>query len=499
MTEGIVTRVAVHGSLTIVLILVDALTCYGLWRNRQARPIELRCLPAMFACVWLGCLSAMADNVGAIFSESGIALNMCWGFRIKLVWEHMAVVIFLFSAYRVLFFMELATHLANTRDVQNRANLLAGRGGWYVAHRHWMDWKYTRWFFFSQGLLVLAVILSFSSFDSGCETWSSYRFLSVFLAFCYLIVIVFLVCRLKKWSRDSLFIELDLARLAVYGVVLRSICFGLLAFNGETTTQHEQEGILQFFLGLTMAGCFAISPLIRVLRARETFTEPTTLEDLVRRPSGYESFLEFLNSEFASEGLHFWNTINLYRSRYPGLPDTKARLDYAIEVAETFVRRTAVLEVNLGSVAKDRIEDTLAACQKDYEAGKENPALLTVFDEAQNEVLKLLSRDNFRRYLKSTQFARWREQATNNNSVSPQHSRDGDSSSSHSSRSKQAVSLIIVKHPQNLDQSEHTAGSSRGGTRPSSVCNASSPSVIEAENDRTRGGSDVHNYQMTLP
>lgn len=445
--------IALHAALLSVLFVVDVLASAALWRYRKERSISLRSAPAMLSIVWLSYLSALADNMGAMYSQFGIETGICWQFRIKIVYEHQAVVTMLFSAYRVLFFMEVAAHLAITRDAQNRANLLAGRGGWYVAHRHWMDWKYSRWFFLSQGLLILIFVLSFSTFDTGCSGVSAFRILSALLALCYLGIIIYLIYRLSKWGRDAFGIKVDLARMAFCGVALKVIVVILYLNNGESTDQQVDEGILQFFLALCMAVFLVISPTFRVLRTHETFTEPTTLEDLVKRPAGYESFLEFLNTEFASESLHFWNNVNLYRARFRTLADTKARLDYANEMSETFIRPGAILEVNLGSVTRTKIADVLAASKKDMDEGQENPDLLTIFDDAQHEILKLMSRDNFRRYLKSPQFAQWKDKAGKHSSEQHSHSAEKSSTASE----QHVLSLTVTRVSQDKDMPRESA------------------------------------------
>lgn len=479
--------VPLHASLLSVLFVVDVLATAALWRFRKERTLVLRSVPAMLSIVWLSFLSALSDNMGAIYADFGIQNGTCWQFRIKLVYEHQAVVTMLFSAYRVLFFMELASHLAKTQDAQNRANLLAGRGGWYVKHRHWMDWKYSRWFFLSQGLLMLAFVLGFSAIDSGCAKLSAFRFLSGIVSLIYLGCVIYLMYRLSKWGRDAFGIKVDLARMAVCGVILKVVNIVLFLNDGEGVTQQAGEGIIQFFLAMCMSIFLVLSPAIRVLRSRETFTEPTTLEDLVKRPTGYESFLEFLNSEFASESLHFWNNVNLYRARFRSLADTKARLDYASEMSETFIRPGAILEVNLGSVTRGKIADILAASQKDFEEGQEHPELITVFDGAQSEILKLMSRDSFRRYLKSPQFALWKARAASQGSE--QHSNPSEepsSSTNTGSRGPNMLSLTVSKVSQDHELPRGSVDSNAARNTPirpsSSVVIAPQPAVQLPEN-----------------
>ena len=437
--------IELHATLITILFVVDVLASIALWRTRKERTIELRCVPAMLSCVWLSYLAGLADNMGAIYADFSIVEKICWQYRIKLVYEHQSVVTMLFAAYRVVFFMELSAHLAQTRDVQSRAKLLAGPGGWYVTHKHWMDWKYNRWFFLSQGLLMLAIVLSFSTFDDGCGTTYAFRYLSGLIALLYLACTIYLIYRLSKWGRDAFGIKVDLARMAFCGAVIKVVNTILFVKNKEGADQQEAEGILEFFLAISMTACLAISPVVRVWRQCATMAEPTMLEDLIKRPSGYESFLEFLNSEFASESLHFWNTVNMYHSKFPTMPDIKDRLEYANEITETFVRPNAVLEVNITGTARAKIYDTISAYQKyimTMEAGKDDLELLTVFDAAQAEIMRLMSQDNFRRYLKSPQFAAWKQHSTSTRFSSSTSAEDASKSSTNQHQLALSVTQI---------------------------------------------------------
>jgi len=334
--------------------------------------------------------------------------------------------------------------LAKTRDSQNRANLLAGRGGWYVKHRHWMDWKYNQWFFLVQGLLMLTAVLIIAAFDNGCGNLNAFRMFGPFVNAGYLVTLAYIMYRLAYCGRDAFGIKVDLAKMAVTVIILKATAYGLVIQNGESQYGALTETLILLGASFCVVFFLVLLPVLRVMRSRETFTEPTTLEELVTRPSGYESFLEFLNSEFASESLHFWNNVNLYRARAPNMPDTKARVEYANEITETFIRPNAVLEVNLTSSIKNKVYETLALCQKDCDEGNEHPELLTIFDVAQTEMMKVMSRDNFRRYLKSPQYDSWKEEQTSTTKRAAENSSTGQSTQ----RSTHASSQNISSHLQ---------------------------------------------------
>lgn len=446
-------------SLLVVLFVLALLTSYGQWHFRKDRSLILRCAPAMLHCAWLSFVVCLIDYLRLVFYTEAYRDHFCWAFKVRFVFEHQNVFTMLFAAYRVVFFMELAAHLARTRDSQNRANLLAGRGGWYVKYRHWIEWKRSQYFFLVQGLSVLAIVLIMAIFDDGCGQFSSYRMLGPVLNGIYLICIIYIIYRLSRCGRDAFGIKMDLARMSFVCIILKAAAYGLFAQNGENWQQATTEALILWANSLWVLFCLALYPVVRVMRSRDTFTEPTSLEDLVKRPSGYESFLEFLNSEFASESLHFWNTVNLYRTRCPALTETKARVDYADEVTETFIRPSAVLEVNLTSTTKTKIYELLSACKKECDQGREHPELLTIFDVAQAEIMKVMSRDNFRRYLKSPQYENWKEHISTRRGESSSNSNSNHSAALEESSSKRgalrnALGVVVTK----VD-----AGSSHGG------------------------------------
>ena len=258
-----------------------------------------------------------------------------------------------------------------------------------------------------------------------------------------MICLIYVIYRLSKWGRDAFGIKIDLACLVVLLVFLKGTSYGLFLKNGENL---DTEVLINMAITLSVISFLVISPLLRLIRTKATFTEPTTLEELIKRPTGYESFLEFLNSEFASESLHFWNTVNLYRTRFPTMPDAKDRLEYANEITETFIRPSAVLEVNITSGVKNKIFDTLSACKTDLEEGKDNSELLTLFDPAQAEILKVMSRDNFRRYLKSPQYEAWKDRnsSTRPASRSNTQSNPENSTSDHVGHQPVLRPLVVV-------------------------------------------------------
>ena len=157
--------------------------------------------------------------------------------------------------------------------------------------------------------------------------------------------------------------------------------------------------------------------------------EIDTIVKILSHRESYQSFYTFLQGEYAVENLHFFtevqNFVQLARelllSKVPNLLEILR--NRAIEIYQIHIARGAQLEVNLPQsmvkvIAKQlQLEQSASALSLqssihvpavtlDYET------LVHIYDDAQNEIVKLLSSGSYQRFLKSDiyqeLFSKWK-------------------------------------------------------------------------------------------
>jgi len=134
------------------------------------------------------------------------------------------------------------------------------------------------------------------------------------------------------------------------------------------------------------------------------------LYDKKLEPFTRENFHEFLQKEYAAENLNFWLHVERFRQKY--IPDyfttfqvpkiqaisdsePSGILGYAKYINETFVKPGAEDEINIKSLKRDTITESVAKYSSDDDV---DPHL---FDEAQEEIAQLIDKDNFPRFKKA--------------------------------------------------------------------------------------------------
>ena len=109
---------------------------------------------------------------------------------------------------------------------------------------------------------------------------------------------------------------------------------------------------------------------------------------------GVQLFQKFVESEFSGENLKFWQEC----VRMEGLEEEKKGVDVkaeALKVYNTYVKEDADQCVNIPAKLRTEIDQSVA----------EGKFSLSMFKDAQNEVLKLMSSDSFNRFKDSDLFA----------------------------------------------------------------------------------------------
>jgi adenylate kinase len=118
-----------------------------------------------------------------------------------------------------------------------------------------------------------------------------------------------------------------------------------------------------------------------------------TLKQVLAHPLGITSFREFLEAEHAGENIDFWVAANDFMN------DVEADLEKKIERAKlifvTFCAEFADRQVNIAHTMLAKIDARL---------NKNSDAAPNLFNEAMQEVYKLMEKDKFARYKKSESF-----------------------------------------------------------------------------------------------
>lgn len=114
---------------------------------------------------------------------------------------------------------------------------------------------------------------------------------------------------------------------------------------------------------------------------------------ILHHPQCLEAFSKHLDLEYSGENLKFYHTVNGFHD-FCRKCTTRRLKERANEISHQFITEDAPEQVNIP--ARQR-EDLLAVLASDsYDA--------TVFDEAQEEVVKLMGADSFKRFKKTQQF-----------------------------------------------------------------------------------------------
>jgi len=150
------------------------------------------------------------------------------------------------------------------------------------------------------------------------------------------------------------------------------------------------------------------------------------------RSANRQHFLQFLEAEFAAENLQFWRAVNQLHEHYGGV---SADVDMAVldehsqqvaKMVHDYVVPMAPFQINISSALRDQIVSTSGRVVEDLkklsaapESNSESDlgrregihhTLMTIFEDAQHEILELMENDSYPRFL-NKQEAIWHDQS----------------------------------------------------------------------------------------
>ncbi len=170
-------------------------------------------------------------------------------------------------------------------------------------------------------------------------------------------------------------IVLDTKRTATVKSVERAITLSIGKRDFQQFFKSEApQAVADFELKLAKAAC--------------------RLTTILQHPIGIKFFRIFVESEFSSENLEFWEELHTFRSRFR--PDAKGATaseemrQSAQKIYDEFVKVGSEQEMNLTKRIRQKISDSIAGGRCDY----------LLFVDAQREIEDLMSRDTFMRFKK---------------------------------------------------------------------------------------------------
>jgi len=114
----------------------------------------------------------------------------------------------------------------------------------------------------------------------------------------------------------------------------------------------------------------------------------------------YNAFMKFLQDEFATENLLFYERVQEYRSNPP--ENQEEILRQALDIRDTYVAEYASMQINIQHELREGLLSALERFESGEAQGTET--LLRIFDRTQQEVYDLMNADSFRRFKNSSIF-----------------------------------------------------------------------------------------------
>lgn len=210
-------------------------------------------------------------------------------------------------------------------------------------------------------------------------------------------------CKTKVHKDDAFHEKFDMP-LGQAKVTFSTLSF---AVKDRRTTFGKSRNIGEFVLPLdkiprTTAGATQTHWLTP---PSSTIFELHTLGDILLLEAGFESFSKAAAKEHSMENLHFWKDVQDFRYKYlDAFEDQRPNcMSECIEICNKYIDVGAESEINVPPSIKNQIRARIREETQTYSNWCES--LACIFDRAQSEVLDLMSRDSFARYLSGQEWA----------------------------------------------------------------------------------------------
>mmetsp|Transcript_1619 Transcript_1619/g.2217 ORF Transcript_1619/g.2217 Transcript_1619/m.2217 type:complete len:640 (-) Transcript_1619:425-2344(-) len=130
-----------------------------------------------------------------------------------------------------------------------------------------------------------------------------------------------------------------------------------------------------------------------------TLMEDCNLEQIINEKTGFKYLFRFLQAEHTEENAEFIQKVKDYKDTFDDF-NSRPPMDQAIDIINTFIKESSSKQVNITSDMRTNLEEKIKRLTT------EGSSVITVdmFDEAYNEIMKLVDRDCFQRFKRSNSF-----------------------------------------------------------------------------------------------
>jgi len=122
------------------------------------------------------------------------------------------------------------------------------------------------------------------------------------------------------------------------------------------------------------------------------------LLEILRHPLDSRVLLDYLQSEFSTENLLFWERVESLKNE----PINEFTLSSILSIYNDFIKENSSFEINLSAVIKEQIENSYQSACEHWEEEKEHA--IHMFDNAQRNIFELLNNDSFPRFQRTNAY-----------------------------------------------------------------------------------------------
>jgi len=240
----------------------------------------------------------------------------------------------------------------------------------------------------------------------GCPANHPDTLILVTYAVVHFIVALGIGWKLRHHNRDAFSIKTEF-KWSLGGLLAALILTGIgwVSFNGDpflpcfalvvnSVTVFAAGTIWPVYLCRSTAGSGRYQP---VVSQSSTNDENMDLKLFLGKEGAFQAFLRYLETEFSSENLSFWNEVNEWKTLRG-----KAKRDRAIAIYEKYIDEFGPFSVNVGGEMRHKAAEDIER-MKDSDS-EESEVEDTLFDPIQDEIYQLMMKDPFFRWKSTDQY-----------------------------------------------------------------------------------------------
>jgi len=387
--------VQVIATVLWVLILPFLFSMVLFYRHRFLHPIKERFPTAAMVEMSAAFLAATNAWASLVFEANCTA---------DIIITYFATSIFLtafnYRLVQLLFAHEITRNIA---ELQDKKNLKDWKPNWFTSHRELaqprFNFKVITILYIILTLLVIIFLITAPSHDVCQSGLLNYALtMKGVMGSLFSFTLAF---KLWKFPKDAFGIKSEFKWSVITPVIVMIVSAIIDASNEK------------YSYVTTLALIFVVSPVMFLaitypyLKSRDQVIQTDDMEVLktwLSRPEGIKFFLEYLNTEFSSENLIFWLEVEHYKGLL--LSDAYGIKEQASQIYQKFIDRISPCALNLPFAIT---ENTTNAVQQLLSPTTElKPEVFTIFDQAQDEIYRLMASDSFPRFRRTSTFEQFK-------------------------------------------------------------------------------------------